>query len=222
MNVTEQYTAKTSGATKEIRRACSDSSFIIGRSRLNEEVPMMRTASVLWLASAFLAAAVLRAAQAPPTQNPAANNPHLGNPESIRGGMTLYRVRCADCHGLDATGYRGPDLIGLLAGGATDERIFQTIRNGVPGTEMPSSKDPDNELLMIIAYLRKMGGATAAERPVGNVENGARLFASQCATCHRVAGRGGRLGPELTRIGASRSRAALIREIRTPSEWIAP
>src|SRR5947209_6119400 len=183
---------------------------------------MMRTASVLWLAPVFLAAAVLRAAQAPPAQNPAANNPHLGNPESIRGGMTLYRVRCADCHGLDATGYRGPDLIGLLAGGATDERIFQTIRNGVPGTEMPSSKDPDNELLMIIAYLRKMGSATAAERPVGNVDNGARLFASQCASCHRVAGRGGRLGPELTRIGASRSRAALIREIRTPSEWIAP
>src|SRR5207302_1603644 len=183
---------------------------------------MMRTASVLWLAPVFLAAAVVRAAQAPPAQNPAANNPHLGNPESIRGGMTLYRVRCADCHGLDATGYRGPDLIGLLAGGATDERIFQTIRNGVPGTEMPSSKDPDNELLMIIAYLRKMGSATAAERPVGNVDNGARLFASQCASCHRVAGRGGRLGPELTRIGASRSRAALIREIRTPSEWIAP
>src|SRR2546423_13991686 len=33
MKVTEQYTAKTLGATKEIRHACGDSSFIIGRSR---------------------------------------------------------------------------------------------------------------------------------------------------------------------------------------------
>src|SRR5262249_12870397 len=47
-------------------------------------------------------------------------------------------------------------------------------------------------------------------------------FAAQCASCHRVSGRGGRLGPDLSRIGASRSRAALAREIRTPSEWIPP
>ena len=75
---------------------------------------------------------------------------------------------------------------------------------------------------MIIAYLRKLGTAAPPERPIGNVENGARLFASQCASCHRVAGRGGRLGPDLTRIGVARSRAALVREIRTPSEWMPP
>src|SRR5437764_4552040 len=170
---------------------------------------MMRTASVLWLAPVFLAAAVLRAAQAPPAQNPAANNPHLGNPESIRGGMALYRIRCADCHGLDAAGYRGPDLTAFLAAGATDERLFQTIRKGVPGTEMPPSTAPDDDLLLMIAYLRKLGGAVPAGRPTGNVENGARLFASQCSTCHRVSGRGGRLGPDLSRIGVARSQAAL-------------
>jgi putative heme-binding domain-containing protein len=48
------------------------------------------------------------------------------------------------------------------------------------------------------------------------------VFASQCASCHRVAGRGGRIGPDLTRIGVARSRAALVREIRTPSEWVPP
>lgn len=160
--------------------------------------------------------------QQPPAANPAANNPHLGNRESIRSGMALYRVRCADCHGLDATGYRGPDLTAVLAGGVADERLFQTMRKGVPGTEMPSSKAPDDDLLMIIAYLHNLGGAPPPERSIGNVENGERVFAAQCASCHRVAGRGGRLGPDLTRIGASRSHAALIREIRTPSEWIAP
>src|SRR5437762_8941383 len=143
---------------------------------------MMRARSAGHLLIVFVSltsAAVLLSAQEPqpPKVSPARNNPHLGNKESIRSGMTLYRVRCADCHGLDASGYRGPDLMALLASGATDERLFQTMRKGVPGTEMPSSTSPDDELLMIIAYLRKVGSVAAPETPIGNVEHGARLFA---------------------------------------------
>jgi putative heme-binding domain-containing protein len=183
---------------------------------------MMRTPSMLLLAVLVPVAGGLLRAQDAPTKSPAANNPHLGNPQSIRGGMALYRIRCADCHGLDAGGYRGPDLRAVLAAGATDERLFQTIQKGVPGTEMPKSTEPEDDTLMIIAYLRKLGSVAPSETPTGNVENGARLFAAQCASCHRVGGRGGRIGPDLTRVGTSRSRAALIREIRTPSEWIPP
>ena len=153
---------------------------------------------------------------------PPGKNPHLGDKESIRQGMALYRARCADCHGLDASGYRGPDLVAAIGGGMTDERLFQTIRKGVPGTEMPPTNSPDDDLLMLIAYLRNVGTAAPADSPVGNAENGAKLFASQCASCHRVGGRGGRIGPDLSRIGIARSRAALVREIRTPSEWIEP
>src|SRR5262245_31139454 len=157
-------------------------------------------------------------------RHPAATNPHLGNRESIRGGMANYRVRCADCHGLDGTGYRGPDLDAAMAGGMTDERLFDTIRKGVPGTEMPGQNldTADDDVLQLIAYLRSIGSVAPSERPVGNVANGERLFGQQCTTCHRVGARGGRLGPDLTRIGVSRSAAALTREIRTPSEWIAP
>jgi putative heme-binding domain-containing protein len=150
-------------------------------------------------------------------------NPHLNNKESIRGGMSLYRRLCADCHALDATGYRGPDLIASMAGGTPDERLFQVMRNGVPGSEMSASNRPDHELLQIIAYLRNMGGAPPADAaPVGNVASGQALFSKQCITCHQVAGKGGRIGPDLSRIGGARSRAALVREIRTPHEWIAP
>jgi putative heme-binding domain-containing protein len=174
------------------------------------------------LALVFLVTGGLLLAQERSETHPPGPNPHLGNEASVRGGMVLYRVRCGDCHGLDASGYRGPDLIAALAGGTTDERLFQTMRKGVPGTEMGPSRAPDDDLLMIIAYLRNLGTTAPPERPIGNVEHGQRLFASQCASCHRVAGDGGRLGPDLTRIGAARSRAALVREIRTPSEWIAP
>ena len=177
--------------------------------------------------SAFLVACCLTSgalmfAQEVRTQNPAANNPHLGNKESIRSGMTLYRVKCADCHGLDAGGYRGPDLISLLAGGVADERLFDTIRKGVPGTDMPpqSASTSDDGILQIIAYLRNLGTVAPVERPAGNVDSGQRLFGQQCASCHRVSGVGGRIGPDLTRVGLTRSRAALTREIRTPSEWM--
>ena len=180
----------------------------------------------LALASAVFFTAPLAGRPQPQTRpivgNPAANNPHLGNAESIRSGMTLYRTRCADCHGMDATGYRGPDLAALMATDVADERLFQTIRKGVPGTEMPASDDPDDDLLQIIAYLRKLGAPPAAERTTGNADNGQRLFAAQCASCHRVAGKGGRLGPDLTRVGISRSRASLVREIRTPGEFVPP
>ena len=164
---------------------------------------------------------VLAIAQGPTRSDtlPAGGNPHLKNAESLKGGLALYRVRCGDCHGLDARGYRGPDLTAVL-GGMPDERLFQTIRKGVPGTEMPASTLPDDEVLMIIAYLRDMNAATATEKLAGNADNGGRLFAAQCARCHRAGDSGGWLGPDLSRVGAARSREALVREIRTPSEWM--
>jgi putative heme-binding domain-containing protein len=166
--------------------------------------------------TAPIAPADLRSETLPP------KNPHLGNKESIRNGMTLYRWRCGECHGLDATGYRGPDLTAALAAGMPDERLFRVIRQGVPGTEMPASNMPDDELLQLMAYLRNMNAVAPSDTPVGNVEHGQQLFAANCTSCHRVSGKGGKIGPELTRIGSSRSRAALVREIRTPSEWIPP
>ena len=188
---------------------------------------MTRTPSLLVLAAVCLASGAVLMAQEQPKPSdtlPPGKNPHLGNKVSIRAGMMEFRMRCGECHGLDARGYRGPDLSAAIAGGATDERLFQTIRKGVPGTEMPPTNAPDDDLLMIIAYLRDLGGSVPAEKPTGNVDNGAKLFAAECTSCHRTGPgtRGGRLGPDLGRIGLARSRSALQREIRTPSEWIAP
>jgi putative heme-binding domain-containing protein len=135
--------------------------------------------------------------------------------------MTLFKWRCGECHGLDATGYRGPDLTATLSG-TPDERLFRTIRLGVPGTEMPASNASDDEVLQVMAYLRNLNAVAPPESPIGNVEHGQQLFNANCTSCHRVGGKGGRLGPDLTRIGTARSRAALVREIRTPAEVIAP
>src|SRR4051794_31935307 len=118
---------------------------------------MTRIRCVRWLVALFATTVGLAAQEPPvpvPVPNPAKANAHLGNAQSIRSGMTLYRVRCADCHGLDAKGYRGPDLTAVLAGDTTDEHLFLVMRKGVPGTDMPPSTAPDDDLLLTIAYLR--------------------------------------------------------------------
>jgi PQQ-dependent dehydrogenase (methanol/ethanol family) len=136
-------------------------------------------------------------------------------------GSALFQLRCADCHGVDAKGVHGPDLTVLFANGATEDRVFGTIRRGVPGTEMPSSNAPDEEIRAIVAFLRTFVTASSPAAR-GDVANGARLFSASCSTCHRVNGRGGVLGPDLSRIGAGRSRELLAREIRDASAAIAP
>jgi putative heme-binding domain-containing protein len=157
---------------------------------------------------------------APQARERPAKNPYEGNEEAIRSGMGFFRRTCADCHGMDARGYRAPDLTEVVAGGATDDRLFETVRKGVPGTEMPASNALDDEIWKLLAYLRSLGTPAGSPGPIGSADNGARVFKVNCSGCHSVNGVGGRLGPDLSRIGAARSRAALTREIRTPSEYI--
>ena len=56
----------------------------------------------------------------------------------------------------------------------------------------------------------------------GNAQAGEVIYSGKggCAGCHMINGRGGRLGPDLSRIGVARSRMALVREIRNASEYI--
>ena len=170
--------------------------------------------SVLTVAVVCVAAVSLSAAQDPP-----AKNPLEGNADAIRGGMGLYRARCADCHGMDARGVRAPDITQVWASGRTDAGLFKTIKEGVPGTEMPSNpRVQDAEAWQILAYLRTLAAPAPTDPPRGDAVNGERIFRANCAVCHRVKGAGGRLGPDLSRIGIARSREAVLRRIRRGAE----
>ena len=146
-----------------------------------------------------------------------AKNPHEGDPDAIRNGMGLFRARCADCHGMDARGVRAPDLTRVWAMGRTDDGLFNTLRRGVPGTEMPAFVPPRNtdvELWQVLAYLRTLAVPAPTDPVRGNAQNGERIFRDTCAGCHRVNGVGGRLGPDLSRVGVARSRDRLVAQIR--------
>jgi putative heme-binding domain-containing protein len=182
---------------------------------------LVRIAGRALLAAVVLSAGVIGmdAHAQTPTAPVAAKNPRDGDPQAIRFGTARYELVCAECHGMDAKGVFGPDLTTLWAAGFTDDRMFRIVRQGVPGSSMPptpAGRLPDDEVWAILAYLHTL--ATAEPPPTsGDAVNGERLFQANCAACHRVNGLGGYLGPDLSRIGSSRSRDTLARKIRQPS-----
>ncbi|MQA30140.1 MAG: c-type cytochrome [Luteitalea sp.] len=152
-------------------------------------------------------------------------NPLEGNAEAIRNGMGMFRSRCADCHGMDARGVRAPDLTQVWASGRTDAGLYGTVRRGVPGSEMPAFASPrmtPDDVWKILAYLRTVAAPKPTDPARGNAQNGERVFRVHCASCHRASGRGGRLGPDLSRIGLSRTRTAMTRQIRGAVEDFGP
>ncbi len=138
----------------------------------------------------------------------------------IKEGTSLFRANCSPCHGLNARGGgRGPDLTsGRWTHGSSDSAIFRTILQGVPGTEMPANGFEDSEIWAIIAYLRSL----APKRLVvsGDPVKGKKIFfeSAGCSNCHMVYGTGGLLGPDLSRVGASRSVSYLADSIRHPDK----
>jgi len=148
-------------------------------------------------------------------------NPFEGDAAARRAGAALYDTRCAECHGADAKGISGPDLTALWEVGTSDARVFETIRLGRPGSIMPSSSAPDDEIWAVVAYLKGMSTVPPVEFVTGDADRGREIFESMCVRCHRVNGRGGHLGPDLSRVTRTRSRVRLTQAIREPSASVA-
>ena len=158
-------------------------------------------------------------------------NPLAGTAKAAKAGEYEFRINCALCHGLGAHGGgRGPDLTRAVKKHAhSDAEMFQVISNGIPGTAMPANGTngqgvgmTDEEIWQIITYLRSQEVKVPANAK-GNAARGKDLFYgdANCSLCHMVAGNGGRLGPDLTAVGGSRTREAIIDSVRNPSRRLA-
>jgi putative heme-binding domain-containing protein len=159
------------------------------------------------------------------------HNPYAGDAKAAKAGEYEFRINCALCHGLGAHGGgRGPDLTRAQKKHAhSDAELFQVISNGIPGTVMPANGTngqgvgmTDEEIWQIITYIRSVE-VKAAVNPTGSAAHGKELFYGEanCSLCHMVEGKGGRVGPELTSVGGSRTRAAIIDSVRNPSRRLA-
>jgi putative heme-binding domain-containing protein len=149
------------------------------------------------------------------------------DPKAVEAGRLQFRMSCAACHGLHATGGRGgPDLTrGTYSTGDADKDLFSIISNGVPGTEMPSFREPLDEpqIRRLVAYVRSLSHAGAV--PVkGDRVAGEKLFwgKGSCGQCHRVGMRGTAIGPDLTRAGKQRSLAYLKESVVSPDVDLTP
>lgn len=160
-----------------------------------------------------------------------AQNPFAGSPKAAKAGEYEFRINCALCHGLGAHGGgRGPDLTRAHKKHAhNDAEMFQIISNGIPGTAMPANGTngqgvgmTDAEIWQIITYIHSQEAKTSSTSS-GNAAHGKELFYgdANCSLCHMVNGRGGRLGPDLTGVGGSRTREAIIDSVRNPSRRLA-
>jgi cytochrome c oxidase cbb3-type subunit 3 len=158
-------------------------------------------------------------------------NPLANDAKAAKAGEYEFRINCALCHGLGAHGGgRGPDLTRAHKKHVhSDAEMFQVISNGIPGTVMPANGTngqgvgmTDREIWQIITYIRSVE-VKASAKAAGNGEHGKQLFYgdANCSLCHMVEGKGGRVGPDLTSVGGSRTREAILDSVRNPSRRLA-
>jgi cytochrome c oxidase cbb3-type subunit III len=134
-------------------------------------------------------------------------------------GEAVFNSNCATCHGMNASGGRGPDLHAALRNGDQDADLRKVIKNGLPGTAMPAFRLDSDDLDALVKYIQKLRhGAPPPPPPAGDLATGKRLYESRgCAGCHQIGKEGSSFGPNLTRVGAGRSYGYLKTSLLDPS-----
>jgi cytochrome c oxidase cbb3-type subunit 3 len=125
------------------------------------------------------------------------------SPALIARGQSQFKQSCAFCHGADATGGRGPDLVrsAVVAHDVKGNLIGPVILNGRPDKGMPPQALSAPQIAAIAAFLhnRAHEALQSAEVPrqyplakllTGKVEAGRAYFngAGGCTACHSPAG----------------------------------
>jgi putative heme-binding domain-containing protein len=162
-------------------------------------------------------------AQFPPPEAAADRNPFAGQPGAAQAGGKLFATSCSGCHGVNGEGGRGPNLAeGRRIRRLPDRALFNSIRSGVPGTDMPPTNLPDDQIWRLVAFMRDLGAPAYESKLPGDTDAGSAIFFGKggCAGCHMVRGQGGFLGPDLTDVGAERTAPQLLESILKPSARI--
>jgi putative membrane-bound dehydrogenase-like protein len=130
---------------------------------------------------------------------------------------------------------RAEAIVGLSPAAADNEQLLTKLAEGAE----PMLSHEASRVLRLTRKQQSDPEPTQRQRPEptglnawndllatgGDVASGRRLFFTNqtlCAACHQHGGRGGRVGPDLTRLGEQQSRASIIASILQPSREIAP
>lgn len=133
----------------------------------------------------------------------AAQAQHPPDAAVIQRGSQQFQQSCAFCHGPDATGGRGPDLIRspLVAHDVNGDLIGPVIHNGRPDKGMPALPLTGDQIKAVSAFLhdRAQQALDSARLPktyalskllTGNAAAGRAYFdgAGGCVQCHSPTG----------------------------------
>jgi len=137
-----------------------------------------------------------------------------------RKGEPLYKQNCATCHGENARGSQGPNLVRSVAvlHDEKDEEIGPVIKNGRPQGGMPPFPQLSAAEIHSIAQYLKMQVELAANRGTynqtygdlrnkvtGDPKQGESFFKANCTNCHSAAG-------DMAKIGSKFQQAAQLQQ----------
>ena len=143
----------------------------------------------------------------------------------LQQGERLFGLHCGACHGPQGQGGLGPNLSSPELRRRLDaDSLFETISDGIPGTEMPRARQlHSRQIWEIVSYVETL--ATIESAPLaGNPAVGRDIYFGKgnCASCHWLNGAGGRQGPDLTGIGLLRGASNLRESIVDPAAKLPP
>jgi putative heme-binding domain-containing protein len=121
----------------------------------------------------------------------------------------------------------------LLARALGEDRLPASVRREILTTALalrsPQVRDLFERFVPDDQRTRRLGSVIKPEQILvrkGDAQRGRRLFFQsaglQCINCHRVAGTGSTLGPDLSQIGKKYTRAQILESILEPSKSIDP
>ena len=146
------------------------------------------------------------------------------------GKWVWQKHNCNDCHTiLGIGGYYAPDLTKVMSyrDAGWMKRFLKDPEKVWPaGRKMPNLHLTDQEITELTAFLGWVNGidtnnwppkpvaaaaATASEKP------GEAVFKAQgCSACHTINGVGGKVGPDLTKVGGRRTKEWIEEQLKNP------
>jgi mono/diheme cytochrome c family protein len=172
---------------------------------------------IVRVALAGMIACGLLAQSTPPRRNSFLISRPVPDPAAVERGKALFVASCGFCHGTNATGGEGPDLVrsAIALRDENGEEIGPVIHAGRPG--MPAFPQiTDSQIKDITAFLRyrqqvaiDRGAYEFQNVNTGDPNRGETYFTAHCATCHSVSG-------DLKDIAAHYEATALITRILYP------